>query len=74
MKNGILLGCHHGLSDKLMKHMHDSVELFLKRSINVKILTKKYFKVESSLLAGGLGQTFEETFKPKPMVNIGDRQ
>ena len=44
MKNGILLGCHHGLSDKLMKHMHDSVELFLKRSIKRKDFNKRVFQ------------------------------
>ena len=31
MKNGILLACHHGLSKKMIKHIHKSIELFLKK-------------------------------------------
>jgi len=31
MKNGILLACHHGLSKKMIKHIHESIELFLKK-------------------------------------------
>ena len=31
MKNGILLACHHGLSKKMVKHIHESIELFLKK-------------------------------------------
>jgi CDP-4-dehydro-6-deoxyglucose reductase, E1 len=29
MKNGILLGCHHGLSKKMILHMHSSIENFI---------------------------------------------
>lgn len=29
MKNGFLLGCHHGLTDEQIKHMHDSFDLFM---------------------------------------------
>ena len=29
MKNGILLGCHHGLSRKMILHMHSSIENFI---------------------------------------------
>lgn len=28
MRGGILLGCHHGLTDEMMAHMHDSFEAF----------------------------------------------
>jgi CDP-4-dehydro-6-deoxyglucose reductase, E1 len=31
MRGGILLACHHGLTDEMMKHIHESVELFLKQ-------------------------------------------
>tara|TARA_B100000989_G_scaffold151108_1_gene112689 strand:- start:26632 stop:27837 length:1206 start_codon:yes stop_codon:yes gene_type:complete len=34
MKNGILIGCHHGLTDNQIKHVHDSFELFIKNKIN----------------------------------------
>jgi CDP-6-deoxy-D-xylo-4-hexulose-3-dehydrase len=36
MKNGILLGCHHGLNDKMFKHVHDSIKLFLRKKTNIK--------------------------------------
>lgn len=29
MKGGILLACHHGLTEEMLEHVHDSVELFL---------------------------------------------
>lgn len=29
MKNGILLGCHHGLTKKMILHMHSSIEQFI---------------------------------------------
>lgn len=29
MKGGILLGCHHGLVDEMLQHMHDSFEKFI---------------------------------------------
>jgi len=31
MRGGILLGCHHGLNDEMMAHMHESFELFAKK-------------------------------------------
>ncbi len=30
MKGGILLACHHGLTDKMFGHLHESLNLFLK--------------------------------------------
>ena len=29
MRGGILLGCHHGLDDELMNHIHSSIDLFM---------------------------------------------
>ena len=29
MKNGILLACHHGLSEKMIKHIHDCIDKFI---------------------------------------------
>ena len=34
MKGGILLACHHGLTDNLVDHIHTSVELFLEDKIS----------------------------------------
>tara|TARA_A100001011_G_scaffold395895_1_gene492201 strand:+ start:5875 stop:7083 length:1209 start_codon:yes stop_codon:yes gene_type:complete len=34
MKNGILLACHHGLSDKMIKHIHASIDKFIESKIN----------------------------------------
>ena len=33
MKNGILVACHHGLNDRMIKHIHASVNQFLKSKI-----------------------------------------
>ena len=33
MKGGILLACHHGLTDILVAHIHESIQLFLKDNI-----------------------------------------
>ena len=30
MRNGILLACHHGLSKKMIRHIHKSIDMFLK--------------------------------------------
>jgi len=30
MKGGILLGCHHGLTEEMLSHMHNSFEVFAK--------------------------------------------
>ena len=30
MKNGILLACHHGLTTKMIKHIHKSIDSFMK--------------------------------------------
>lgn len=30
MRGGILLGCHHGLSDKMMRYIHEKVEMFIR--------------------------------------------
>ena len=34
MSNGILIGCHQGLSVKQMKYLHQKLEFFLRQSIN----------------------------------------
>ena len=34
MSNGILIGCHQGLSVKQMKYLHQKLEFFLRKSIN----------------------------------------
>ena len=31
MKNGILLACHHGLTKKMIKHIHSSIDEFIKK-------------------------------------------
>ena len=31
MKNGILIACHHGLSKQMIKHIHKTIDLFLKK-------------------------------------------
>ncbi len=31
MKNGMLLACHHGLTEEMLAHVHESVALFLKQ-------------------------------------------
>ena len=31
MKNGILIACHHGLNKKMIKHLHNSIEIFIKK-------------------------------------------
>lgn len=31
MRGGILLGCHHGLTQEMMDHIHDSVNLFMEQ-------------------------------------------
>ena len=31
MRNGILIACHHGLSNKMMKHIHNSIQLFIEK-------------------------------------------
>jgi CDP-6-deoxy-D-xylo-4-hexulose-3-dehydrase len=30
MKNGILLACHHGLNSRMIKHIHQTIDLFIK--------------------------------------------
>ncbi len=34
MKNGILIACHHGLTSKMIKHIHNTIELFIKKKTN----------------------------------------
>ena len=34
MKNGILLACHHGLTNKMIKHIHNSIDQFIKKKTN----------------------------------------
>ena len=29
MKNGMLLGCHHGLNESQLEHIHDSIKIFM---------------------------------------------
>ena len=31
MRNGILLACHHGLTKKMLKHIHNSIDEFVKK-------------------------------------------
>ena len=33
MQNGILLACHHGLTNKMVSHIHNSIDLFLKKIV-----------------------------------------
>ena len=33
MKNGILIACHHGLTKKMMKHIHNSIDEFMSNYI-----------------------------------------
>lgn len=33
MKYGILIGCHHGLTEKMKKHLYSSIKLFMKKFI-----------------------------------------
>ena len=33
MKGGVLIGCHHGMSDLMMKHLKSSIKKFIKKSI-----------------------------------------
>lgn len=33
MKNGILIACHHGLTKKMMKHIHNSIDEFMSKFI-----------------------------------------
>jgi len=32
MKKGILLACHHGLTTKMIKHIHNSIDEFIKKN------------------------------------------
>jgi CDP-6-deoxy-D-xylo-4-hexulose-3-dehydrase len=34
MQGGILLGCHHGLTEEMLTHMHQTFEVFIKDEIN----------------------------------------
>jgi len=34
MKNGILLACHHGLTNKMIKHIHNSIDQFINKKTN----------------------------------------
>ena len=31
MRNGILIACHHGLTKKMIKHIHDSIDKFVSK-------------------------------------------
>jgi CDP-6-deoxy-D-xylo-4-hexulose-3-dehydrase len=33
MKNGILLACHHGLTNQMMQHIHKSIKEFINYKI-----------------------------------------
>ena len=33
MKNGILIACHHGLTDKMINHIHSSIDEFMLKYI-----------------------------------------
>ena len=34
MRGGVLLACHHGLTDQMIKHVYISVEMFMKQLKN----------------------------------------
>ena len=34
MKNGILIACHHGLTSKMINHIHKSIDEFIKKNTN----------------------------------------
>ena len=31
MRNGILIACHHGLTNKMINHIHKSIDEFIKK-------------------------------------------
>ena len=33
MKNGILIACHHGLTKKMINHIHNSIDEFIQKYI-----------------------------------------
>ena len=35
MKSGILIACHHGLNNKMINHIHDSIDEFISSKIKV---------------------------------------
>ena len=35
MKNGILIACHHGLNDKMINHIHKSIDKFISSKVRV---------------------------------------
>jgi CDP-4-dehydro-6-deoxyglucose reductase, E1 len=35
MKNGILIACHHGLNNKMINHIHESIDKFISSKIKV---------------------------------------
>ena len=35
MQNGILIGCHHGLTKQMISHIHKSIEEFIKLKLNL---------------------------------------
>ncbi len=37
MRSGLLIGCHHGLTDEMVTHMHQSVEVFLRLKVRVEL-------------------------------------
>ena len=34
MKNGILIACHHGLTSKMINHIHKSIDEVIKKNTN----------------------------------------
>ena len=34
MRNGILIACHHGLTNKMINHIHKSIDEFIKKNTN----------------------------------------
>ena len=34
MKNGILIACHHGLTNKMIDHIHSSIDIFISEKVN----------------------------------------
>jgi CDP-6-deoxy-D-xylo-4-hexulose-3-dehydrase len=35
MSNGLLIGCHQGMNDKMIRHVHSHIKLFLKLNTNL---------------------------------------
>ena len=59
MKNGLLIGCHQGLSKKNLDYIHQTIQKFLKLIRFMKIV----------ILCGGLGSRLSEETRLKTKTN-----